>query len=977
VDLQIEGDVFVDESSRLIYATDASAYREKPLKVVLPAGKNDIISLVKYAGATHESLIPRGAGTSLAGQVVGNGIVVDTTRYMNKILEINAKEKWVRVEPGVIRDELNLKLKEHNLFFAPETSTSNRCVIGGMIGNNASGLHSLIYGTTREHLLSVKAILSDGSEAEFQNLSSSEFKEKCQLNSREGDIYRHISDLLSKEKNQKKIEDEFPDSSIVRRNTGYALDELIDNEVFSANKSRKFNFSKLIAGSEGTLAFIIEAKLGLTNLPPDNKALICVHLDSVMDAIRANLIALKYKPGAVELMDDKILELSKKNIEQQKNRFFIKGDPGALLMIEFARDNMEEIVELKEKMVGEMVQAGLGYHFPMMTGNDIQRVWNLRKAGLGVLSNMPGDAKSVSVTEDTSVNPQQLEAYIGEFNQLLKKYKLECVYHAHISVGELHLRPILNLKDTEDVKMFRTIALETAKLVKKYKGSLSGEHGDGRLRGEFIPIMVGEEVYQWFIDLKRAWDPDTVFNKGKIVETPPMNTFLRYEPGKQSAEIETILDFSEVGGILRAAEKCNGSGDCRKTEIIGGAMCPSYMATRNESATTRARANLLREFITKGGKENPFNHPEVYKVLDLCLSCKACKAECPSNVDMAKLKAEFLQHYYDKNGIPLRNRMIAYITSINKISILVPRLFNYFVRNPFFSYLIKRMAGFAKKRSIPLLGLQSLHRYIRKNRKKINTGLKQTSREVVLFIDEFTNYNDTEIGIKTIKLLNRLGYKVITPRAVESGRTFISKGLLRTARKKAIKNIEIFSDIVNEDRVLIGIEPSAILSFRDEYPDLVRGDLKIKAKRLSKHAFMLEEFIGREFEKGNIKSDQFTDRALKIKLHGHCQQKAIASVSSTVKALSIPVNYSIEEIPSGCCGMAGSFGYEKEHYDVSIKVGELVLFPAIRNSAAETVFVAPGTSCRHQIMDGTGKIALHPAEVLYDAVLTQGIDEVV
>jgi FAD/FMN-containing dehydrogenase/Fe-S oxidoreductase len=969
VDLRIKGDVFHDESTRLIYATDASAYREKPVKVVLPKDKTDIIDLIKFATAGKETLIPRGAGTSLAGQVVGGGIVVDTTRYMNKILEINAKEKWVRVEPGVIRDELNLLLKEHNLFFAPETSTSNRCVIGGMIGNNASGLHSLIYGTTREHLISVNAILSDGSEAEFKDMDASEFTEKCKLNNREGSIYRHIRDLLSQKKNQHKIKDEFPGPSIVRRNTGYALDELLDNVVFSESGTAKFNFSKLIAGSEGTLAFITEARLQLTSLPPEDKALVCVHLDSVTQAIRANLIALKYNPGAVELMDDKILELSKKNIEQQKNRFFIKDDPGALLLIEFARDSMEEIFELQEKMVEEMVQCGLGYYFPVLTGHDIQKVWSLRKAGLGVLSNLPGDARPVSVTEDTSVMPVQLEAYIEEFNQLLEKYKLECVYHAHISVGELHLRPILNLKDKEDVKMFRIIALETAKLVKKYKGSLSGEHGDGRLRGEFIPIMVGDEVYQWFIDLKRVWDPDDVFNKEKIVHTPAMNTFLRYEPGKYSNELETILDFSEVGGILRAAEKCNGSGDCRKTEITGGAMCPSFMATRNESATTRARANLLREFITKGGKENPFNHPEVYEVLDLCLSCKACNAECPSNVDMAKLKAEFLQHYYDENGIPLRSRLIAYITSINKISILIPDIFNYFVRHPFFSSLIKSITGFAQKRSIPLLGKQSLRAYIRKNRKMINAGLKITSPEIVLFIDEFTNYNDTQIGINTIKLLNKLGYKVITPKAAESGRTFISKGLLRTARKKAIKNIEIFSRVVDENRVMIGIEPSAILSFRDEYPDLVRGNLKMKAKRLSRNTFMLDEFIVSEFEKGNIKAKQFTNKALNIKLHGHCQQKAIASVSNTIKALSIPVNYSIQEIPSGCCGMAGSFGYEKEHYDVSMKVGELVLFPAIRNSSDGTVFVAPGTSCRHQIMDGTGKKAHHPAEVLFEALL--------
>jgi len=968
-DLAIKGEIYSEEKSRLVYATDASSYREKPVKVIWPRDKDDILQIIEYARKNGHTIIPRGAGTSLAGQVVGKGIVVDISRYMNKIIEFNREQKWVRVEPGIVLDELNLALSKEKLFFSPETSTSNRCVIGGMIGNNSSGLHSLVYGTTRDHLLSVKMILSDGAEVEFGRMNRKQFDEKCKLDTLEGKIYKHILELLAKKDNRNKILKEYPHEDIVRRNTGYALDELINTGFFDGVPDAEFNFCKLIAGSEGTLGFITEAKLNLVPLPPGSKALVCVHLNSVKDAIRANLVALKYNPTAVELMDQKILELTRKNREQQKNRFFLEGDPGALLMIEFCRDSMQEIIEVRDRMVEEMVEKKLGYHYPVVSGDDIKKVWNLRKSGLGVLSNMPGDARSVSVIEDTSVKPADLEQYIDDFQDILDKYQLECVYHAHISVGELHLRPVLNLKNEEHVKIFHDIALDTAKLVKRYKGSLSGEHGDGRLRGEFIPVMVGQEIYEWFRELKRKWDPDNLFNKGKITDTPAMNTFLRYSPGMKTPEIETIMDFSETDGLLRAAEKCNGSGDCRKTEIIGGTMCPSYMATRDEFATTRARANLLREYITAGGMKNPFNHPEVYEILDLCLSCKACKSECPSNVDMAKLKAEFLQHYYDKRGIPLRTRMIAYITSINKLGVMAPWLFNFFMRGPGVSRLIKRLSGFTVKRDLPSIARRSLHKFVSKNKSLINSNLSENCREVVLYVDEFTNYNDVKIGIKTISLLNRLGYKVLLPKAHESGRTFISKGLLRTAKKLAEKNVELFNKILQDDRVLVGVEPSAILSFRDEYPDLLRGENKQNAINVASRAMLLEEFVVAEFNAGRISRNQFTLNPLQIKVHGHCQQKAIASVKQTIEALTIPENYLAIEIPSGCCGMAGSFGYEKEHYDISMKVGELVLFPAVRDSKAEEIIVAAGTSCRHQIKDGTGRIAKHPAEVLYDALL--------
>ncbi len=638
---EFKGDIFTDLPNRLLYATDASAYRQIPVAVTRPGNNEDIRKLITFARDHKASIIPRTAGTSLAGQVVGGGIVADVSKYLTRILEINEKERWVRVEPGVVLDELNKVLEPTGLFFGPETSTSNRCMIGGMVGNNACGAHSLVYGSTRNHVISLKAILSDGSDTEFGPLTREQFSEKCQLQTMEGSLYRTIRSLLSDTGNQDEIRKQYPDKSLERRNTGYAIDILLETEPFSASPE-KFNFSKLIAGSEGTLCFITEIKLNLVPLPPPVKGLVCVHCKSLEDAFLGNIIALKHGPVAVELMDDVVLEQTKHNIEQRKNRFFLKDDPAALLIVEFACATKEEVEISASEMEKEMRRSGYGYHFPVLFGSDISKVWALRKAGLGLLSNIPGDAKPVAVIEDTAVNPQLLPQYMTEFREMLRKLDLNCVFYAHIATGELHLRPVLNLKDPKDVERFHTVALETAKIVKKYRGSLSGEHGDGRLRGEFIPLMIGDKNYALLKQIKQTWDPEGIFNPGKIVDTPKMNTSLRYEAGTETKEIQTIFDFSEEQGFLRAVEKCNGSGDCRKSEIMGGTMCPSYQATKDENTTTRARANTLREFISQPGKDDPFNHKEIYDILDLCLSCKGCKSECPSSVDMAKLKAEFL-----------------------------------------------------------------------------------------------------------------------------------------------------------------------------------------------------------------------------------------------------------------------------------------------------------------------------------------------
>ncbi|MCF6240601.1 MAG: FAD-binding protein [Bacteroidales bacterium] len=960
---QLSGEFYTDKTHKTIYANDASPYQEQPIAVAVPKNEEDISILIKFANKNNIPLIPRAAGTSLAGQVVGKGIIVDISKHFRKIIELNKEGKWVRIQPGVVLDELNKYLADFGLFFGPETSTSNRCMMGGMLGNNSCGSHLPIYGSTRDHVLEVEALLSDGSKALFKDVNKQEFEEKCKQNTLEGKIYQNIREILFNPENVKEIRKEYPDPDIPRRNTGYALDILLDTEIFSESK-KAFNFSKLIAGSEGTLAFVTEIKLNLVPLPPKHKVVMAAHFTSIRESLLANVIAAKFKPGAVELIDKTILDITKNNASQKKNRFFIEGDPAALLVIEFARQTREEIDQITTDLEHAFRKEKLGYHFPLIYGSDINRIWDLRKAGLGVLSNIPGDAKPIGFIEDTAVKITDLPEYIEDFNKILKEHNLDCVYYAHAGSGELHLRPVLNLKKQEDIELYHTVALKTAKLVKKYRGSLSGEHGDGRLRGEFIPLMLGEHNYQLLKDLKNTWDPKHIFNPNKIVDTPKMNTHLRYQAGQKTPEFETIFDYSSTLGYVRAAENCNGSGDCRKSHIIGGAMCPSYQATRNEKNTTRARANMLRDVLNHDAK--PFENPELYQILDLCLSCKACKSECPSSVNMTKLKAEFLQHYYDKKGVPLRSKLIANISKLNRLMSRFTPISNFFMANKVFAKIMMKSIGFATERQMPLLSKTTLRKFYKN--KSFHTG--QAIKTVYLFADEFTNYNDADIGIKTILFLEKLGYKVLIPKHKDSGRTFLSKGLVRKAKQIAKENINLLKDYITNETPLIGIEPSTILTFRDEYLDFfASGDnYKEHAEKIAKNTFMIDEFLANEMKAGNIKKELFTKETKKIKLHGHCYQKSLASTEPTKYILSYPTNYEVEEIPSGCCGMAGAFGYEKEHYELSMKVGEMVLFPAVRSANKETLIAAPGTSCRHQIKDGTQREAQHPAEILWEAL---------
>ena len=962
---ELEGDLFFDQLMRTLYATDASVYREMPLAVAMPKSSDDIKKLIHFAREHHTSLIPRTAGTSLAGQCVGEGIVVDVSKYFTQILEFNKEAGWVRVQPGVIRDELNRFLKPHGLFFSPITSTANRAMIGGMVGNNSCGTTSIVYGSTREHTLELKVILSDGSEAVFGQLSKEEFAEKQQLPGREGELYRDLFKELSDPQNQREIQEHFPKASIHRRNTGYAVDYLLNTDVFSET-DQPFDFCKLLCGSEGTLAFTTEIKLHLDPLPDPFDVVVAAHFDSINESMRATQVAMKLQPTACELMDKIILDCTKENIEQNKNRYFVEGDPKAILMIEFRGKTLLEAEEQAYRLIDAFKEAAMGYAYPIIMPENTKSVWSLRSAGLGLLANIPGDKKAVACIEDTAVDIDDLADYIEDFEKIMEKFGQSPVHYAHAGAGEIHLRPILDLKQSKDVDEFYQISEAVAKLVKSYDGSLSGEHGDGRVRAAFIPLMVGESNYALFRRIKKSWDPENIFNPGKIVDAPAMNTFLRYEPDMETPEHDTVFDFSANGGILRAAEKCNGSGDCRKLPASGGTMCPSYMATRNEKDTTRGRANTLREFLTNSSKPNPFDHAEIKEAMDLCISCKGCTSECPSNVDMSSMKAEFLHQYQKSNGIPLRSKAFAYINDLNALGSIIPGVSNFFLSNKLSGRLLKNVLKVAPQRELPLIAKVSLRSWYKKNYSKL-PRLTDPIKTVYLFCDEFTNYNDAEIGVKAIKLLHYLNYDVRIIDHAESGRAAISKGLLERARELADKNVKTFAPLVSKESPLIGIEPSAILSFRDEYPRLVSRELAEDAKKLKRNSQLVEEFLVREMLAGHIEDHQFTDAKKKIALHGHCHQKSLSSLSFTTKLLSLPKNYEVEVIPSGCCGMAGSFGYEAEHYDVSMKIGELVLFPAVRKAGADTIIAAVGTSCRHQIKDGTSRTSYHPVEIMFDA----------
>ena len=965
--------VFTDSLHKIAYATDASVYREVPYGVAYPKTIEDVQELMQQAKEKGVDLIPRAGGTSLAGQVVGSGIVVDISKHWNKILEINAEERWVRVLPGVVRDELNIALKPYGLFFSPETSTSNRCCIGGMFGNNSCGTHSLVYGSTRHHVIACKGILSDGTLFDTQKLADSGYRASLPLLDA---ILSQLELWASDDKTRSLIEKSYPDKELQRRSCGYAIDEAIE----SVDKDKGLALCKLLTGSEGTLAFITEITVSLDPLPPKEVMVVCGHCNAMEKSFEANLVALKHQPTAIELIDGEILELSKGNAEQQRNRFFVEGDPAALLITELRAETREELDRQAAALEKDLLDSGLIYKCTRVYGGDVAKVWSLRKAGLGILGSMKGDAKPMGVIEDTAVSANRMPAYMKDFRELLDKLGAKCVFYGHISTGELHLRPILNLKTKEGRALFRTLAQETALLVKKHRGSISGEHGDGRLRGEFIPLLYGDETYELMRQVKQCWDPEGLFNRHKIVDTLPMDSMLRFEE-EQQYKIEQLLGTdqtyfnwkaafdectapgatganSQTHALMCTIEQCNGSGDCRKSNIIGGTMCPAFKVSGDELKTTRARANVLREILTRGGEWT-----SIKEILDTCLACKGCRGECPSNVDITRLRAELLQHYYNQHGTPLRSWLVARTAQMEDLCQHIRPLYNFFVSFKPTASLIKKTIGFADERELPKFKKISISKQVKGGDKK-----------VWLFLDEFTRNHEPEIAEAFITMLSTMGYSVSIPKHQESGRAAISKGCLKRAKQLAKQNVRMLKDVVSEEKPLVGIEPSCILSFRDEYPDLVPAELRNQAKVLGRQSLLFDEFLLREIKAGRISRNNFDQTPIELFIHGHCHQKALVGVEVMAEVFRQLLNAKVNIIPSGCCGMAGSFGYEKEHYKTSLEIGEMILFPAIRKATLSlqtsdlktpTYVVAPGTSCRQQILDGTGVTAVHPIQLLF------------
>jgi len=947
--------IHTDILTRRLYATDASMYEELPSGVSFPTSLADISQLVQNAAEQKFTITPRSAGTSLAGQTTGNGVIMDVSRYMTDIIELNPHQKYARVQPGVIRDTLNREAAKHDLQFGPDTATTNRCMLGGMIGNNSCGSFSIKHKTTREHILEIDAVLSDGSEVVFKAIQPYELDEKLQLDSLEGEIYRGMLQLLSD--HWKKIIRSYPHPDIIRRNTGYALDRLCEMDPIKPG-GRPFNLAELLCGSEGTLAMTASAKVRLVPLPT-HKILFIPQFENLMDALHAAVEAVQFEPAAVELVDNIILDATKGNIEQLKNRFFLDSDPGSILIIQLEGEDQAELVEKANRLASVLKNRNLGYAYPVLTDEDeMRRVWDLRKAGLGLLMGLGKDSRSPTFVEDTCVRVEDLPNYVSEFQQILDRHQTRCVFYAHASVGELHLRPVVDLSTPIGVETMKNIADEVSILVKKYNGSLSGEHGDGRARSPYIEKVLGADMMPLLRQVKELWDPDYRFNPGKIVNPRPIDDNLRFSPAYIKPEVPTVFKWRKEDGFDHALELCNGAGVCRKLAESGGTMCPSYHATLDEEHTTRGRANLFRQLFS-GKQADAFTDDDLQDALSLCLSCKACKSECPANVDMAKMKAEYLHGRHQEKGLLLSERFFGQPEKLYPMAAIFPSLTNKISETRLFKNMLSSFAGIDSRRVLPHFAKQTFRKWFASHKNKFQKNRKQ----IGLLIDPFTNYHDPHIAIAACKVFDRLGYDVFLPDVKATGRPQISKGLLDKAKNLCEKNLEILLPFAEQGIPIVGLEPSELLTLRDEYPDLCSENRFDGATRIAENAFLFEEFISGLLEESG--SSVFNGNGKKVYLHGHCHTKALVGNEPLMKMLSL-AGFEPHDLQTGCCGMAGSFGYE--HYDVSMQIGEQVLFPKVRDLPVDSILCAPGFSCKHQISDATEQRALHPAEILYSGM---------
>jgi len=940
----VEGDVRFDAFSRLLYSTDASMYQMEPIGVVVPRHAGDVQAVIEVANRQNVPVLPRGGGTSLTGQTVNRAVILDFSRHMNQVLEVNEEEMWTRVQPGAVQDELNRHVRPQGLLFGPDTSTSDRATIGGMLGNNSGGSHSIAYGLTVEHVIEITALLADGSRAVFGEVTPEQFRARMQLPGLEGQIYREIARLRDQYRDE--IRARYPKHW--RRVCGYNLDELV--------KDRPLNVARLIVGSEGTLLTVVEAKLRLVRRPM-RTALDVIHYRDMQEALESSQSILETNAYAVELTDKMILDLARGNLEHSQRMGFVQGDPAAILIVEYAGDTDDEVRAKVEALEARRAREKWGYAATVaLDAAEQQSIWKLRKAGLGLLFGVKGDAKPIAFVEDTAVDPKHLPTFVPRFREIMAKHGAEGAYYGHCSVGCIHIRPVIDLKTARGLEQVRAVADDIVDLVLEYGGTISSEHGDGRARSPFLERVFGPTLFQAFREFKSAFDPKNRMNPGNLVDSPGVTEHLRYGAEYKTWEPTTLLDFSEQGGFAAAVEMCNGVGVCRKN--LEGTMCPSYMATRDEEHSTRGRANALRAVLSGRAPAGEFTGKRLFEVMDLCLECKGCKAECPSNVDMAKLKYEFLHHYYQAHGLPLRNRFFGRIGALSWWGARLAPVSNWIAASAPNRWLMERLMGIDRRRPLPAFARETFTDWFDRRR----APAAGPRGRVVLFHDTFVTYNTPQVGRAAVELLEAAGYRVELANRKCCGRPMISKGMLAEARAHAEWNVARLAPLVASGAAVVGLEPSCLLTLRDEYVDLLRTD---EARAVARSSYLLEEFLLRERARGL--SIAWKNGARRALLHGHCHQKAMVGTAPTVAALRW-AGYEVSEVDSGCCGMAGSFGFEREHYDISVSLGNRRLAPAVKAAPADTEVVAPGISCRQQIEHLTGRRARHPAEVLRDAL---------
>ncbi len=974
---RVSGEVRFDPFSRVLYSTDASIYQMEPVGVVIPRNVDDVLAVVEVARDAGVPVLPRAGGTSLAGQTVNHAIVIDFSKHLNQVLEVNQQEHWARVQPGIVLEQLNKHLAPFNLQYAPDPTTANRACVGGGIGNNTCGAHSVIYGKTLDHVKELDVVLSDGSLAHFRPLDSPELEAKLSGSGLESEIYRGVRNIARD--NLTEIEARYP--KIMRRVSGYNLDEFTTDSGF--------NLARMVVGSEGTLCVVAEAKINLVPRP----AMTCLsilHFAGIVEASEATAEVLKHSPSSVEVMDKMVLDRSRESLGLSRSLSFIEGDPGALLAVEFYGESEDELTGKMSALKEDMARRRLGYACVNILDRAVQAsVWNLRKAGLGLLMSIHGDSKPLPFVEDTAVDPQDLGEFVRRFDEIVGNHNTEAAYYGHASVGCLHIRPLVSLKGTEGMARMTAIGDEISDLVKEFGGSMSGEHGDGIVRGVWTEKMFGPRIYEAFRGVKKAFDPQGIMNPGKIINSPPMTENLRYGPGYQARSIPTRLDFSLDGDYAGAVEMCNGMGTCRKLE---GTMCPSYMATRDEEHSTRGRANLLRAALSGRLPVDAIASQRLYQALDLCLECKACKAECESGVDMARLKAEFLDNYYRSNRRPLRNNVFANINRINRWGSRLAPWSNWIAGSRLGKLAASTVLGVYPGRSLPAFARETLPKWFKsrsggprpklsspkgwKTRPSLQNGRRPGAASedgtagvapkptVVLFNDTFMNYNYPQVGKAAVALLEAAGFRVELANGGCCGRPMVSQGRMDQALAQARYNVDLLHAYAEQDIAIVGCEPSCILTFRDEYPELLRDE---KSRKVAEQTYLIEEFLMMLHDKGEL-GLKFRETPKKVLFHGHCHQKALAGTASSLFALRLPSGYRVEQVNAGCCGMAGAFGFQREHYDISMNIGGQALFPAVNTKDADWEVAVTGVSCRQQIEHGTGRKARHLVEVLQDAL---------